>query len=134
MHVKNIRNIKFNSQIFKILTQKKIYEKFEEIPSKLIWRNFIITSTLCFSWFLMGSENGLAQLISQLARRDDLDLVALVLVLVFSLYTLFITFQASTLIIIMIYALLYTATLNLLPCYQKKKAILKLIETHHFSS
>ena len=30
MHIKNIRNMKFNGQIFKIYTQKKIYDKFEE--------------------------------------------------------------------------------------------------------
>ena len=35
MHIKNIRNIKFNGQTLKIYTQKKIYEKFEELEEKL---------------------------------------------------------------------------------------------------
>ena len=38
MHTKNIKNIKFNGQIFKILTKKEIYEKFEKFISKLVWR------------------------------------------------------------------------------------------------
>ena len=38
MHVKNIRNMKFNGQIFKIYKKKEIYNKFEEFPSILVWR------------------------------------------------------------------------------------------------
>ena len=45
MHVKNIRNMKFNGQIFKIYKKKKkkkkkryIYEEFVEFLSKLVWR------------------------------------------------------------------------------------------------
>ena len=44
MHVKNIRNMKFNGQIFKIYKKKEkrkkkeIYEKFVEFFSKLVWR------------------------------------------------------------------------------------------------
>ena len=36
MHVKNIRNMKFNGKIFKIHTKKEIYDKFEEFLSKLL--------------------------------------------------------------------------------------------------
>ena len=40
MHVKNIRKMKFNDQIFKIHKKKKkeIYEKFEKFFSKLVQR------------------------------------------------------------------------------------------------
>ena len=44
MHVKNIRNMKFNGQIFKIYKKKEkrkkkeIYEEFVEFFSKLVWR------------------------------------------------------------------------------------------------
>ena len=43
MHIKKIRNIKFNGQIFKKKKKEKKkeeekYEKFEEFFSKLVWR------------------------------------------------------------------------------------------------
>ena len=47
MHVKNIGNMKFNSQIFKIYTKKKqIYEKFEEFFFKLFWRETLFLKKL----------------------------------------------------------------------------------------
>ena len=44
MHVKNIRNMKFNSWIFKIhqKKKKKIYERFEKSLSKLVWRETLL--------------------------------------------------------------------------------------------
>ena len=38
MHVKNIKNMKFNDQIFKIHKKKEVYEKFEIFVSKLVWK------------------------------------------------------------------------------------------------
>ena len=37
MHVKNIKNMKFNGLIFKIHKKKEIYDKFEEFLSVLVW-------------------------------------------------------------------------------------------------
>ena len=39
MHVENIKNIKFNGQIFKIYLQKEIYEK-------LVWRKTLFLQIL----------------------------------------------------------------------------------------
>ena len=36
MHVKNIKNMKFNGLIFKIHKKKEIYDKFEEFLSVLV--------------------------------------------------------------------------------------------------
>jgi len=39
IHVKNIRNMKFKGKFSKFIKKKKkIYEKFEEFLSKLVWR------------------------------------------------------------------------------------------------
>jgi len=53
MHVKNIRNMKFNGQIFKIHTKKEIYEKFEKFLSKLVWRKtlFFYSNVLSLNLF-----------------------------------------------------------------------------------
>ena len=43
MYIKNIKNIKFNSQFPKFILKKDVYEKFEEFLSKLIWRENLFT-------------------------------------------------------------------------------------------
>ena len=46
MHVKNLMNIKFNSQFSKFTPKKDIYEKFEEFFFKLFWRETLFLKKL----------------------------------------------------------------------------------------
>ena len=43
MYIKNIKNIKFNSQFSKFILKRDVYEKFEEFFSKLIWKENLFT-------------------------------------------------------------------------------------------